>query len=202
MKTLKYNIPQALIISRLVVSVLIITLSFGQTNRWLIISLSIYAIISDVLDGIIARRLGISNENLRVMDTKTDTIFWFSCLFSICVNQNDFIISHLIPIGILVLSEIVIIIIGKIKFHARISFHTIISKFWALLLLIFFIDLMIDGKALYTFQAAFWYGMITQLEIITIAFLIKENQTDIPSLIQAIKYQQGKEIKRNKWFNG
>lgn len=84
------SIPYALLYSRLIVSILIIVFSFIKIEPVVIISLSIYAIVSDVLDGIIARHLKISTKEMRQMDTKIDTVFWFSCLFYISINHPLF----------------------------------------------------------------------------------------------------------------
>lgn len=200
--TILTKIPHTLLYSRLVIAILIIMFSFIQVLPIIIIGLSIYAILSDVFDGMIARYLNISTVEMRQLDTKIDTVFWFSCLFYICINHSLFLKTHLLEIAILVFSELFIIGFGYIKFHERISYHTILSKFWALLLLWFFIDLVLDGNCFYSFKISFWYGIIVQVEIIAIAFTLSQNQTDVPGFIQAIKLKKGLIMSRNRLFNG
>lgn len=203
MKTKFFNsIPYALLYSRLIVSILIIVFSFIKIEPVVIISLSIYAIVSDVLDGIIARHLKISTKEMRQMDTKIDTVFWFSCLFYISINHPLFLKNHLLQVGVLVFSEFLIIVFGFLKFQERISYHTIISKFWALLLLWFFIDLVLNQSGEYSFMISFWYGVFVQIEIVLIAAILKKTQTDVPSVFHAIKLKKGLKISRNKLFNG
>ena len=203
MKTKIINsIPFVLLYSRLVTSVLIIVCSFIKIEPIVIISLSVYAIVSDVLDGIIARYLKISTQEMRQMDTKTDTVFWFSCLFYISINHHLFLTHHLLQIGILVFSEFFIIVFGFLKFQERISYHTIVSKFWALILLWFFIDLILNKSAENSFFISFWYGIFVQIEIITIAFILKKSETDVPSVFHAFKLKKGIEISKNRLFNG
>ncbi len=161
-----------------------------------------YAIISDVLDGIIARRLNISTIEMRQLDTKIDTIFWFSCLFYLCINQTLFLKTHIVQLFILVFSELFIIVLGKLKFNERISYHTILSKCWALCLLWFFIDIILNNSCGVSFIISFWYGIIVQFEILIITFILKTYQTDVPSLIQAIKLRKGILIRKNRFFNG
>ncbi len=196
------SIPYTLLYSRLIVSILIIVFSFIKINPVVIISLSIYAIVSDVLDGIIARYLKISTQEMRQMDTKIDTVFWFSCLFYISINHRFFLTHHLLQIGILVFSEFFIIIFGFLKFQERISYHTIISKFWALILLWFFIDLILSKYAESSFCISFWYGIFVQLEIILIATILKKSETDVPSVFHALKLKKGIKFSKNKLFNG
>jgi phosphatidylglycerophosphate synthase len=196
------KIPHILLYSRLVVAILLVIFSFLQVSPVVIVALSIYAILSDVFDGIIARHLKISTQDMRRMDTKIDTVFWFSCLFYICINHHAFLKSHLLQIGVLVFSEFFIIGFGFIKFQERISYHTILSKFWAILLLWFFVDLVLNNTCYISFNISFWYGMAVQIEILLIAIILKNPQTDVPGLIPAIKLRKGMKIKRNRLFNG
>lgn len=202
MKTILYKIPFALLYSRLVVAVVLIVCSFTNTSPLVIISLCVYAVLSDVFDGIIARRLKISTVEMRQMDTKIDTVFWFSCLFYLCVNHQLFIKSHILELFILVFSELFIILLGLVKFRERISFHTILSKFWALMLLWFFIDLLLDNTAPFSFKMAFWYGLLVQSEILAIAMILRSNEPDISGILQAINFRKGLPVKRNHFFNG
>lgn len=197
-----YQIPHILLYSRLVIAILIIVFSFITIQPIIIVALSVYAIISDVFDGMIARHLKISNPEMRQLDTKIDTVFWFSSLFYICINHSLFLKTHLLEIGILVFSELFIIAFGFVKFNERISYHTILSKFWALLLLWFFIDLILNGHSFYSFTISFWYGLLVQFEILLIGLVLKQNQTDVPGFIKAIKLRKGLEISRNRFFNG
>lgn len=202
MKTILYKIPFVLLYSRLVIAVLLIVFSFADISPLVIISLCVYAVLSDVFDGMIARRLKISTVEMRQMDTKIDTVFWFSCLFYLCVNQQSFIKLHILKLFILVFSELFIILFGLVKFRERISFHTILSKFWALLLLWFFIDLLLDNTAPFSFKIAFWYGLLVQAEILAIAIVLRSNEPDIPGILQAINCRKGLPVKRNRFFNG
>jgi CDP-diacylglycerol--glycerol-3-phosphate 3-phosphatidyltransferase len=199
---LLYKIPGALLYSRLLVSVLMLVFSFSKVHPCIIVALSVYAIVSDVLDGMIARKLKISTEDMRRLDTKIDTVFWFSCLFYLCVNRPLFLKTHIIELFILVFSELFIIVLGAIKFQERISYHTILSKCWALCLLWFFIDLTLHPSVRMSFALSFWYGLIVQSEIILIAVILKQNHTDIPFVGQALRLRKGLRCRRNRFFNG
>jgi CDP-diacylglycerol--glycerol-3-phosphate 3-phosphatidyltransferase len=203
MKTkLLYKIPEALLYSRLIVSVLILFFSFVPVSPLIIVGLSVYAIASDVLDGMIARHLKISTEDMRRLDTKIDTVFWFSCLFYLCINRPLFLKTHILQLFILVFSELFIIVLGTLKFQERISYHTILSKLWALCLLWFFADLVLHASGHYSFALSFWYGLLVQSEIVLIAVILKQNHTDVPFLWQAIRLRKGLPCSRNRLFNG
>ena len=118
-KLILYKIPHALLYSRLVVAILIISFSFMRISPAIIVALSIYAILSDVFDGMLARHLKISTIEMRQLDTKIDTVFWFSCLFYLCINQTPFLKAHIVELFVLVFSELFIIVFGKFKFNER-----------------------------------------------------------------------------------
>lgn len=201
-KQIIFAIPHALLYSRLVVAALIIVMSFMKISPLVIVVLSTYAIVSDIFDGMIARQLKISTKEMRQLDTKIDTVFWFSCLFYLCINRQAFLKEHLFQVFILVFSELLIIVLGALKFNERISYHTILSKCWALCLLWFFVELTLCSTCSYSFLLSFWYGLLVQSEIILITAILKQNHTDVPFLWQALKLRKGLPVKRNRFFNG
>ena len=204
MKTIKNKIPELLIYSRLTLAWTILTI--GLINpvwaKTAIAIMLVTGLLTDVFDGIIARQLKISTTHLRQLDTKIDRIFWLSALFVLMLIHPSFLLEHWIGLSILLLLELSAWVIGKVKFNNAISFHSILSKFWAISILITFIDVLPDGKADLSFAITFWYGLVTQLDIILIAFILPEFQCDIPSFWHASKIRKGKTIRRIKLFNG
>ena len=75
------HIPALLIFSRLAIGVLIIVLSVLQINHYNAIAISLLTIglLTDIVDGIIARRLNISTQKLRRLDSSVDQVF-FICV--------------------------------------------------------------------------------------------------------------------------
>ena len=71
------NIPYALIFFRLLCAPTIILLAYfgGSSYSNLIVVLMYLGLISDILDGIIARNIGIADDKMRRMDSQTDMLF-------------------------------------------------------------------------------------------------------------------------------
>jgi CDP-diacylglycerol--glycerol-3-phosphate 3-phosphatidyltransferase len=204
MKAFTYKIPQLLIYSRLLMAWLIFVITLvrpGQASTAIIVLL-IAGLLTDVFDGIIARRLNISNAFLRKLDTKIDRVFWLSALFAMIMLHPLFFLQHALQIAVLLVLELSAWIIGRIKFRSGISFHSILSKFWATSLLVMMVDLLPDGAASLSFAVVFWYGLIAQIDVILIAFLLPEFQCDIPSSWHALQIRKGRTIRRLKLFNG
>ncbi|MCD6066451.1 MAG: CDP-alcohol phosphatidyltransferase [Bacteroidetes bacterium] len=200
----KYKIPQLLIYSRLLLawSIFVIGLTEPVQASTVLIVLLIIGLLTDIFDGIIARYLNISTTHLRQLDTRVDRVFWLSALFALVMMHPVFFVSHGIGIGVLLALELAAWVIGKIKFRQGISFHSILSKFWAISILVTMIDAFSDGAASISFAITFWYGLIAQLDIILIAFMLPEFQCDIPSSWHAFRIRRGRTIRRMKLFNG
>ncbi|WP_374164562.1 CDP-alcohol phosphatidyltransferase family protein [Arcticibacter sp. MXS-1] len=79
------KIPLFLILFRLLAGFLIIILAFLQPLHFRAILLVLLAtgLLSDILDGIIARSLGVSGEMLRRLDSSADQVFWL-CRLGAC----------------------------------------------------------------------------------------------------------------------
>ena len=74
----------SLIRFRLLLAPIILGLAYfiGESAKITIVILMYLGLLSDILDGIIARKQNISSEKLRRMDSQTDMIFWLSIGFA------------------------------------------------------------------------------------------------------------------------
>jgi phosphatidylglycerophosphate synthase len=198
------QIPKALIYSRFVIGLLIIYCSTFHSNNFSIIAVTLFSIglLTDIFDGIIARRLDVSTKNLRRLDSAIDQIFFISVAVATFINSNQFFYDNKVELIILISVEALAYLICFLKFKKEIATHSISSKVWTLILFATIIQLMVTKKSTTLFQVCFYIGIATRLEIISIIVVLHKWTNDVPSLYQAIRLRQGKTIKRNKLFNG
>ncbi|TCD07021.1 CDP-alcohol phosphatidyltransferase family protein [Pedobacter frigidisoli] len=198
------NIPIALIYSRLLIGFGIILLSVIDANHysfWAITLLSI-GLLTDVFDGIIARRLNISSEILRRLDSSIDQVFFISVTVATYIQCPDFFKANLMKLAVLIGAEVLIYFVSYLKFKKEIATHSIGAKIWTLILFATLVEIMVHCKSLVLFELCLWVGLATRLEIIAITLVLKKWTNDVPTIYHAVKLRQGKEIKRNKLFNG
>ena len=189
-------IPYILTYSRLVMAVFYILVSICkplQSNA-LVVGILITAILTDIFDGVIARRLKMSTVHLRQLDSKVDTVFWLSLMYVLIIMQSTFVKAHAVGIFILVASEILIQVIGYFRFNSSLALHTYAAKAWAVLLTITVCEVFIGSHANFWFNVTFVWGLIAQLEIIVIIFKLKTFKTDISSIFTLLKPQHTKVI--------
>lgn len=201
---MKNKIPLILIYSRLVIGFVLVILSYHQVNNYSTIAIILFTVglLTDIFDGIIARRLDISTQNLRRLDSSIDQIFFVSVLYATFLQCPDFFQGNSLQLLILVGFEALTYLVCFFKFKKEIATHAIASKVWTLILFSTLIQIMATCDSNVLFQICFYTGVLTRLEIIGIILLLKNWTNDVPSIYHAWLLRKGKTIKRNKLFNG
>jgi len=149
--------------------------------------------LSDVFDGIIARKVGVSTDKLRSMDSWADTTF-YSCVFLVAIiEQHEAISRYWILIAVLVGLELVRHIYDHIKFGKSASYHMWSAKFWGICLYLGFLQLLVFGEAGYFFLAAIVIGIVTDIEGLLASILLTDWQADVPSIYHAYKIETDKQ---------
>lgn len=161
----------------------------------------ITALVTDVFDGIIARKLGVSSEKLRLWDSNVDVFFWLITISSIFYLNSEFVKGEWLPIVSLFLLELFAYIIAHIRFKKAIATHSILAKVWTVTLLFFLIDLTLHAQSHLFFWMCVVVGVLSRIEIILMMIFLKKWTSDVPSIFSVFKLNKGIDIKKNKLFN-
>jgi CDP-diacylglycerol--glycerol-3-phosphate 3-phosphatidyltransferase len=197
------NIPFLLIYSRILIGIVIGLIAYYEVKNhaaWIVVLMS-FGLITDIFDGIIARKLNVSTERLRIWDSNVDQFFWLMVIGSIFYLNIDFVKENIFWIGAIILLELICYLISYLKFKKSIATHSILAKVWTLSLLVFLIDLTLNSTSQIPFIICIILGIISRVEIILIIIKLKEWTTDVPSILSVSKINDGIPIKKNKLFN-
>ncbi|HEY3373093.1 MAG TPA: CDP-alcohol phosphatidyltransferase family protein [Prolixibacteraceae bacterium] len=183
------NIPFLLVYSRIVIALVIgvITWSGFPNTPILVVAFMTIGLITDVLDGVIARLLGVATEKLRVWDSNADQFFWIIVIGCVFYINGSFIRQHYFPVVIILILETSAYLISYLKFRRTIATHSYMAKFWTLTMLAFLIDLTLHSQSTITFKICVLFGIISRIEIILIIWRLKSWATDVPSLLAVRK---------------
>lgn len=196
------RIPHLLIYLRLLGGIVIPFLGFFVDDcGGIILSIMVFTIISDIFDGIIARRLGIATEKLRILDSNVDLVFWLSTIITLFVLNSSFFWDNWMAILGLILLELSCYFVAYLKFKRTVATHTLLAKGWTISLFIFLADLALTSNSSLAFIVCIILGVISRVEIIAILISLKTWATDVPSIFSVEKLNKGEEIKRMKLFN-
>ena len=169
------KIPLLLIYSRVLIALIILFLGFAMLHNyreWIILLL-VVGLLTDIFDGIIARKLEISTVKLRILDSNADQFFWLAVMATIFYLNLDFILKNIHWISMIVLLELTAYICSYLKFKRTIATHSILAKFWTISLLVFLIDLLQNATSNLAFSICIILGILSRIEIILIIIKLK-----------------------------
>jgi CDP-diacylglycerol--glycerol-3-phosphate 3-phosphatidyltransferase len=175
---------------------------YKKEYRSLIICLLFLGLLSDIADGIIARKQQVSTATLRRLDSQADMIFWLSAGFTAWFIWPDVISENKLIIYALLGMEALCYAVSIIKFGRETCTHAYLSKFWGLTLLAAFTDLILNGNAGVLFMLCLSAGIVSHIDRILITIILPNWQHDVPSSYHAYRIRKRKPIKRFVLFNG
>lgn len=178
------KLPIILIYSRVLLGVIIALIAFSnpENSGFTIVSLMLLGILTDIFDGVIARKLNVDTERIRKLDSNVDMFFWGVSLASIFVINKEFVIQNFVLISVVVALEIIAYIVSFTKFKKTIATHTYLAKAWSILLFLFLSELVLTHESIYFFNLVIWIGILSRVEIILILSIAKQWVIDIPSV--------------------
>ncbi len=146
----------------------------------------VVALLSDVFDGIIARRLGIATPTLRRLDSVADTVFYVCAAAAVWQLLPAAITSRLGALGTLAALELIRYAFDWLKFRREASYHMWSSKSWGLCLFAGFISLLALGRDSIFVDAAVYVGIVADVEGLAISATLRRWRSDVPSIVHAI----------------
>jgi phosphatidylglycerophosphate synthase len=145
------------------------------------------AFLSDVFDGIIARRLGIATPGLRRLDSAADTLFYVAVALAAWHLYPRAITSRMGPLAALAILEVVRYLFDWYKFRREASYHMWSAKLFGLALFLGCFSLLARGSDDATLTVAIYCGIVSDLEGLLISVRLKKWRPDVPSLFHAFK---------------
>ena len=199
---MKKYIPFGLVWLRLALAPVVLCLAYTNPKPQFLLVVCLWAaLISDIFDGILARRWGIATEALRRADSRVDVIFWLSACVSVWWIRPDAVWAHRYGIIALFCLEPISDAIYMVRFRQDGCAHNWLSKAWGILLLLALSSVLGWGHTGALFGVTIVWGLLSQLDRIAIACLLPAAECDIPSAYHAYLRRQGKTFKRYKLFN-
>lgn len=185
MSPLVSRIPIALTALRALLAPVVVALAVAWPAPWAFGACLVAAFVSDVFDGIVARRLGVATPALRRLDSVADTIFYVAALFAAWHLHVAVIRDHAFALLLLLLLEAARYAFDLRKFGKEASYHMWSSKLWGVALFAGFFALLVFGEERVAVPAAIWIGIVADVEGLAISLTLREWRTDVPTIWHA-----------------
>lgn len=181
------SIPLALTGLRALLAPLVVALALWRPSALGFGICMVMAFLSDVFDGIIARRLHVATPTLRRLDSIVDTVFYLAVLFAAWQLYPAAIRRNLGALAVLGGLEIVRCVLDFAKFKREASYHMWSSKIWGILLFAGFFALLALGRDGLPVDLAIYAGILADLEGLAISVVLREWKSDVPSIVHAFR---------------
>ena len=178
----RWNVPNVISGCRLAsVPVLVYFMVTGNVEgfKWLVL----FALLSDILDGWIARTFKLETEFGSALDSLADTSLYFVLIASIFLFQQPFVKAHWLALTILLVlyigEKVKCFITYGVPFN---SFHNYSAKVMAYAQGIFIMTLYFHGFQWFVFYPAFVIGIFANIEDIIMTSMLKKGAHDTKGL--------------------
>jgi CDP-diacylglycerol--glycerol-3-phosphate 3-phosphatidyltransferase len=179
------RVPLALTVLRAALAPVMVLLALAWPAPAAFAACLVAAFLSDLFDGIIARRLGVAAPGLRRLDSLADSIFYVAALFAAWHLHPRAIRDHAAALVVLGALEAARYAFDLRKFGKEASYHMWSSKLWGLALFAGFFALLVSGEERFFVAAAIWVGIVADVEGLAISWTLAEWRTDVPTILHA-----------------
>jgi cardiolipin synthase len=185
-KTTIWTIPNTLSIYRLVVVPLLIFLILQQQQTIFSVFFFI-SLITDILDGWIARRFGMESELGAKLDSWADTATYLAGFWAVFRFKWQEISPHSLWMLAFAIAWLLLYLVMFIKFRSIIGLHTYSFKITAYLQGACMMGLLWFGFWEWLYYLAIGWGILSCLEEIVIVLLLPAPQTDVKGLFWLLR---------------
>ena len=158
----------------------------GGPAQYLCAALLALGVLSDIFDGVIARRIGSVTDRLRTFDSRTDLVFWIGVTIAMLVLHPALFASTWPMVAILGAMEVTTHAVSFARFRKEASPHHLLSKLFGLGLWGLITWLMIKGSGGPLQWAVFALGVASQLEALAITLALPSWRCDVKGVGQAL----------------
>lgn len=184
---MKTYVPVALTTLRLLLGPVALLCAFAGATRWVYLPILIIGTLSDIFDGILARRFGVSTHGLRRYDSVTDVIYYLFLLGAAWILCKPVFLRSLPAIAAILLSEAAVLLVGFGRFGRYPATHSYLAKFYGLCLLAAVIAMLVFNASNWALIGLSVVAVITNMEIIVIHFLVDSPPVDVRSVFAVHK---------------
>jgi phosphatidylglycerophosphate synthase len=183
-------VPVALLVSRAIAGPVLVVAAIARASGPFLAGILVLAFLSDVFDGIIARRLGVATEGLRSADSIVDTFFYIAAVIALWVYAPGAILANTTGILVIVILEMARQLLERVKYGRMAAYHFWSAKAWGVMLAFGFAEAFITGAPGPFFRFAVIAGIVADIEGFVASMLLSKWHHDIPHIWRAVEIER------------
>lgn len=194
----KINVSNWLSIYRLMIAPYLILLVF-KDERIVFATLLLISFITDILDGIIARKFNLRSNLGSQLDSAGDTVTFIVAMTGLLKFEEGFLLEQKNLLILSIMLYLFRLLFSVARYKKPSSFHTYLAKIAAVLQGVFFITVFYLGPINILFFITVIISMLVSVEEIILILMIPKWRSDVKGLFWILKNKKGEAIvKRNE----
>ncbi len=185
-RTTLWTLPNVISMYRIAALPAIVVAIWGVHRSWFA-GLIVANLVSDIVDGVLARALKQQTDLGAKLDSVGDLGTYVLALAGLLVFEREFIASHLIECALLVGFFVTAELVSLARFHRLVSMHLYSSKAAGYAQGFFFATLFLFGYLPVIFYPVLAICLFNNLEEIAILFMLKESRSNARGLYWVAK---------------
>lgn len=177
--------PEALIAFRVACAPAIFVLACFGFPGPLLAGILAGAFVSDVFDGVIARRLGLVTPALRHADTLADTFFYIAAAIALRVAVPGVFAGAGLPVVLLIAVHVSRTTFELAKYGRIASYHMWSSKLLGVLMVTAMTIVFVTGRPNVLVAVTLWVAIANELEGFVASVILPVWTADVPSAVTA-----------------
>jgi phosphatidylglycerophosphate synthase len=181
------KIPFVLVWIRLALSPCFLIGYFAGGPGWLYVTMLLVGIVSDIFDGVLARRWNCVTPGLRRFDSNVDTLFYGLAGVTAVLLRSAFLSPWLIGFAVMFGLFLTQNVINGIRYGRQPSYHMWSGKLWSIALVVALTGLFINRPAAWAIDLVIVLGIYNSLEGIIASLISDKPVTDVRSVFDVIQ---------------
>ena len=184
-RSARERIPWLMAAGRAVLGPVVIVGERAKWNGLTLALLVITALLSDIFDGVLARRWKCDTAAVRLFDSLADIVFYACCAVALWMRHPGVVRSLAVPIAAVVGLEALGLATAFVKFGKLPSYHSYVAKIWGLVLASALVAAFITKHPTGWLIAALLLGALSNLEGISMSLIMPVWRQDVKTLAEA-----------------
>jgi CDP-diacylglycerol--glycerol-3-phosphate 3-phosphatidyltransferase len=180
------TIPNILSFYRLLAAPVIIGFALTQHRDLFVVFLCV-SLVTDILDGLIARTFSMQSKIGSRLDSIADDCTFVAAFVGIFQFEYESIRPHIIILYVFIAALILTTIIPIIKFKKTPAYHLYSFRISGYILGFFIFYLFIVGFNVYFYYMAIIIAILASLEVIAVTLVVKEPVTNVKGLYWVLR---------------
>jgi phosphatidylglycerophosphate synthase len=175
------NTPNTISLARLLATPILLATVLGRRPelfKWLLLT----CLLSDILDGLIARVFRLRSHLGATLDSTADILVMIIMIAGVCLFQRQFVIAHFWEISLAVALFVLELIAALWRYGRISSYHTILNRVAVYAQGIFVICLFLWGYQAWLFHPMIALTIAAALEEFLLLCVLPESRVDVRGL--------------------